>query len=344
MNKRAFELSPLKAGLAAVGTGAVGGIAGYTVARERARKALANQAQEFAAYNEQENQAIADDAFNQGAEYAVTTTKQSSLKGEHMEHMEKDAGKSLASLKNFFKDLYISGIRDYRKASTGASGLLNEKRIRSSITEAQGAKIREMITAPHRAGLYKNVGAIGATATGLGGAGYMAMRKESELNKEAGEKFKAMKEAFKDLYYSGVGQRKAGLSRMRKLERAGAPAKEYNKEMARTKGIYRGSLAKNVLVGGGTAAGLAGAGFAGHDLYKNSELSKAAKKSAILDFLGKTYTGGLKMRGAFNPKKLSIADAGTARSAYRQEIARNLLAMAGTAGVLGGAGYGVSQM
>ena len=45
MNKKAFEIGPVKAGLAATGLGAAGGIAGYMVAREKAKKALSAQAQ-----------------------------------------------------------------------------------------------------------------------------------------------------------------------------------------------------------------------------------------------------------------------------------------------------------
>ena len=176
MQKLSFDLSKLQAiGLGAGILGA-GGTAGFLLERARAKHALAAQNQAFADFNKREIQAVADDAFSEGVEFAAANLgKTSSLHGILVE-IEKDAAAKdkLYSLSKAIKGIHKQAGAATEEAIGAAKNIFGsgfKMRSAAHAAEAAGTPITDAVRSQYRQEIAKNLLAGGAV---LGGAGLVA--------------------------------------------------------------------------------------------------------------------------------------------------------------------------
>lgn len=161
MQKLAFDLNKLQAAVIGTGALATGGTAGFLLERMRARHQLAAQNQAFAEFNKREIQAVADDAFNEGAEYAASAFgKQSQLKSILVE-IEKDAAAKdkLNRLGSAIKALHKTAGFGEEAIAAGKNIFGSGFKMRAAAQEAVGAgnPISDSVKSYYRQEIAKNV-------------------------------------------------------------------------------------------------------------------------------------------------------------------------------------------
>lgn len=312
MDKKAFDIHPAAAGVAALGLGAVGAIGGYGVAKKKGAEALANQTHEFAEYNQKENAAIAEEAFNKGLQYEAEQLQKTSA-AVQAKVLVKMAGAAqtgfLGTLKGAFKDIYSGGIqrhfaingeteRGLKKIEESVAGSVSaqkngekligaaakpkefasREKLLSQLRDPEQRKvIKETLNQGqrdlNRPELYKNLAAIGVTGAAAGGGMYL---KNRGMSKESSHKA-AIKTALKDLFTSGIDTtKKWAKHKANAVKDLEMTVPEYVKNETAYKQTISSQRRKNLLMGALAGTAAVGGGAAANDFYQRNKVKNIA--------------------------------------------------------------------